>query len=231
MWKNWGWEKKRTKPIRVCVQILVATAVHTSQHLPHLSWKQRLRHRRMNRPRECAASRIGAKSFKPVASCLRFWCAFRVDLVFSQSWLKAEESQVTYTYNSAGRAYGGARRRDGGLRQASVLWGTSRQWKAKRRRKKMDYIFFFILSEHFQFKLEPTLSLLSALAACLHNGCHTSFPEETEDRQVSVASCHASWEACVNVSMLLLWVWPVKYISSPSLNIMLQRAHRAQAGW
>lgn len=43
------------------------------------------------------------------------------------------------------------------------------------------------------------LSLFSALAACLHNGCHTSEP--------------------------------VKYISSPSLNMVLQRAQRAQVGW
>lgn len=35
----------------------------------------------------------------------------------------------------------------------------------------------------FRIKLSLTLSLLSALAACLHNGCHTSHPEEERERE------------------------------------------------
>ena len=35
-----------------------------------------------------------------------------------------------------------------------------------------------LISNIFISKLALTLSLLSALAACLHNGCHTSQPEE-----------------------------------------------------
>ena len=52
----------------------------------------------------------------------------------------------------------------------------------------------FILFEHCHFKIHLTLSLLSALAACLHNGCHTSHPEEERDRERSVLgvpTCHA----------------------------------------
>lgn len=45
------------------------------------------------------------------------------------------------------------------------------------------------------FYLEPqlTLSLLSALAACLHKGCHTSHPDEqdNEERKMGVGTCHA----------------------------------------
>lgn len=46
---------------------------------------------------------------------------------------------------------------------------------------------------HFDFKLSLTLSLLSARAACLHNGCHTSHPEEEREMvrgALGVSTCH-----------------------------------------
>lgn len=97
---------------------------------------------------------------------------------------------------------------------------------------------------HFHFKLYLTLSLLSARAACLHNGCHTSHPEEEREKvrvALGVSTCHESvymlYIMCasvrLHVSVWMYWhqISPVRYISSPSLNIMLQRAQRAQVGW
>lgn len=37
-------------------------------------------------------------------------------------------------------------------------------------------------SKHIYVKAYLTLSLLSALTACLHNGCHTSHPEEEREK-------------------------------------------------
>lgn len=46
-----------------------------------------------------------------------------------------------------------------------------------------------------------TLNLLSALAACLHKGCHTSHPDErdNEERKMGVGTCHA-------IYLMLLWM-------------------------
>lgn len=47
--------------------------------------------------------------------------------------------------------------------------------------------------KHFYLEPQLTLSLLSALAACLHKGCHTSHPDErdNEERKMGVGPCHA----------------------------------------
>ncbi len=110
------------------------------------------------------------------------------------------------------------------------------------------FIYFNIFISNL-FQVYLTLSLLSALAACLHNGCHTSHPEEERerarerergrDRLVFPHAKHScTWPsvlysmcACVCVCVYRHQVSPVRYISSPSLNIMLQREHRAQVGW
>lgn len=69
----------------------------------------------------------------------------------------AAKSEVTYTYNPTGRANGGAWRRDGGLWQASVLWGTDRQRKVESGEYTLwgKSSFHFILTLSFQILSHP----------------------------------------------------------------------------
>lgn len=70
-----------------------------------------------------------------------------------------------------------------------MLWDTSRQ-KQRGEKAQREEISVSISFEQSHVKLCLTLSLLSALAACLHNGCHTSHPEEEKDRSVLGVSLH-----------------------------------------
>lgn len=77
--------------------------------------------------------------------------------------------QTTHTYNPAGRAYGWARWRDGGLWQASVLWGTNRRRNEKEEgrmhtvRKTILFIWTFFVSN----SRSPWVSSLPSLPACI----------------------------------------------------------------
>lgn len=85
--------------------------------------------------------------------------------------------RITYTYNPAGGAHWGSWGRDGGFWQASVL--RDREAESQTGTKE-GLVLFFHFCPSSESKL--TFSLLSALAACLHNGCHTSHPRRQSHR-------------------------------------------------
>lgn len=104
--------------------------------------------------------------------------------------------QTTHTYNPAGRAYGWARWRDGGLWQASVLWGTNRRRNEKEEgrmhtvRKTILFIWTFFISN----PSSPWVSSLPSLPACIMGATpHILKKSEREDRlwTQGVPTCRA----------------------------------------
>lgn len=98
--------------------------------------------------------------------------------------------QTTHTYNPAGRAYGRARWRDRGLRQASVLWGTTKKWKREwesAHSKEITQQLFFTSNSG-----SPSVSSLPSPPACIMGATPRILKMSETRRESSWApTCHA----------------------------------------
>lgn len=97
-------------------------------------------------------------------------------------------------------------------------------------------VFIWFRTFSFQNSPSPWVSSLPSPPACIMGATPHNLRKIKREGRLGVPACHAFVDMGVYSVCVCVWtcwhqVSPVRYISSPSLNIRLQREHRAQVGW